>query len=80
MISYQPQGICPSEIRFDIEDGCVKNLQFINGCLGNLQAMSKLVEGMPVEEVIKKLRGIICQNGTSCADQLVIALEEALRG
>ncbi|RBP63791.1 uncharacterized protein (TIGR03905 family) [Alkalibaculum bacchi] len=79
MITYHTNGVCSSEINFDIKDGLVKNVHFTNGCSGNLQAISRLVEGMPVEEVIKKLRGIVCRNNTSCADQLVSALEEALK-
>lgn len=78
MITYHTHGVCSSEIDFDIKEGLVKNVRFTNGCSGNLQAISKLVEGMPAEDVIKKLRGIVCRNNTSCADQLVSALEEAL--
>lgn len=77
MIKYRPQGVCASEIRFELEEGRVKNVQFEDGCFGNLMAISKLVEGLPVAEVADKLRGIDCQNGTSCADQLVRALEMA---
>jgi uncharacterized protein (TIGR03905 family) len=75
MYRYCPEGVCSSEISFDIEDGRVKNLTFEDGCKGNLEAIGRLVEGMPVSEVIKKLRGITCQNGTSCPDQLAKALE-----
>ena len=78
MNKYRTQGVCASEIDFEIENGLVKNVHFTDGCTGNLEAICKLVEGMPVVEVIEKLRGIVCQNGTSCADQLVTALEEAL--
>jgi len=78
MLKYYPQGTCASEISFEIESGILKNVHFTDGCPGNLEAICKLVDGMPAEEVIKRLRGIVCQNGTSCADQLVTALEEAL--
>ena len=48
-----------------------------NGCHGNLQGISKLVEGMEVEDVIKKLEGIDCrERGTSCPDQIVKALKK----
>lgn len=77
-MQYYTKGVCSSRIDFDIDNGLVKNVHFTNGCTGNLQAISMLVEGMPVEEVIKKLRGIVCRNDTSCADQLVTALEEAI--
>ena len=76
MHRYFTEGVCSSEIDFEIENGCIKNVRFIDGCPGNLEAISTLVEGMPVSEVTKKLRGIQCQNGTSCADQFVKALEE----
>ena len=78
MLKYHTQGVCSSEIDFDIENGFLKNVHFTDGCPGNLEAICKLVEGMPVEEVIKRLNGIVCQNGTSCADQLVLALKEVL--
>lgn len=78
MLKYYPQGTCASEISFEIESGIVKNVHFTDGCPGNLEAICKLVEGMHVEEVTKRLLGIVCQNGTSCADQLVTALEGAL--
>lgn len=75
MFKYQTADVCASEITFEIEDGLLKNVSFNGGCPGNLEAISKLVEGMPVEEVIKKLKGTICRNSTSCSDQLVKALE-----
>lgn len=74
--SYIPQGVCASEIRFEVENGIVRSVNFVGGCPGNLSAIGKLLEGMPVEEVIQKLRGNLCQNGTSCTDQLAQALEK----
>lgn len=76
MNSYIPQGICPKEIQYDIENGTVKNINFIGGCPGNLQIISRLIEGMPIDEVIEKFKGNICRNQTSCADQLAKALEQ----
>lgn len=62
---------------FDIEDGVVKSLKVIGGCNGNLQGISKLVEGLPVDEVIKRLEGIRCgMKQTSCPDQIAKALKE----
>ena len=73
----RPKGVCSQKITFDIEDGKVKNVKFLGGCNGNLQGIASLVEGMPVEEVIKKLEGIKCgYKDTSCPDQLAKALEE----
>lgn len=76
MTKYIPQGVCCKEIHFDVENGLVKNVKFIGGCPGNLHAISKLIEGMPVEEVIAKFKGNLCRNQTSCTDQLARALEE----
>lgn len=77
--SYFPQDVCPSEIHFEIHDGILTHVHFEGGCNGNLQALSKLVEGMKVEEVLAKLKGIDCEErGTSCADQLARALAKAI--
>jgi uncharacterized protein (TIGR03905 family) len=76
MTTYTTHGVCSREISFNVEDGIVTDVHFISGCSGNLQGISKLVEGMPVREVIKRLRGIRCgSKSTSCPDQLARALE-----
>ncbi|MDU4959420.1 MAG: TIGR03905 family TSCPD domain-containing protein [Sporomusaceae bacterium] len=76
MTKYIPQGVCCKEIYFDVENNQVKNVKFVGGCPGNLSAISKLLEGMPVEDVIAKFKGNVCRNQTSCADQLALALEQ----
>ncbi len=76
---FQPTGVCARLITFDIEDGNIHNLHFSGGCHGNLQAIAKLVEGADAEHIARILKGNQCRNrGTSCADQLAIALEQAL--
>ena len=78
-LKYKTKGVCSKEINFTIEDGKVKDVSFKSGCSGNLQGIGKLVEGMKVEEVITKLKGLDCGGrGTSCPDQLSKALEQAL--
>lgn len=78
--TYTPHGVCSRQIELEVEDGIVKELKVIGGCNGNLQGISKLVEGMKVEEVIKRLKGIDCAGkGTSCPDQVAKALEEMLK-
>ena len=75
--TYEPKGVCSRQINLEVEEGIVTKLEVIGGCNGNLQGISKLVEGMKVEEVIKKLKGINCNGkGTSCPDQIARALEE----
>lgn len=74
---YKTSGTCSSAIDFEVENGIVKNVKFIGGCNGNTQGISKLVEGMPVDEVISRLEGIRCGfKSTSCPDQLSKALKE----
>ncbi|MBP2641107.1 MAG: hypothetical protein H6Q66_2058 [Firmicutes bacterium] len=75
MERYIPQGVCPSEIQFDIDNGIIKNVNFVGGCPGNLKAISRLIDGMAVDKVIETFKGNICQNQTSCVDQLARALE-----
>lgn len=77
---FKTQGTCSTKIVFDLENkNIVKNVAFTGGCNGNLKAISKLVDGMKAEDVIKLLKGNTCGGKpTSCADQLTKALEEAV--
>lgn len=75
---YKTRGVCSREILFDIEDGKVCNVRFVGGCNGNTQGIAKLVEGMDADEVVRRLRGVSCNGrGTSCPDQLAIAIEQS---
>ena len=79
VIDYQPQGVCSRQMRIEVEDGIVKSFQVMRGCHGSLQGIGKLVEGMKVEEVIRRLDGIRCGGkATSCPDQLAKALKQNL--
>lgn len=79
MYHYIPEGVCSKEISFDIKDGKITNVTFTGGCNGNLQGISRLVEGMDVKEAVKKLSGIRCGNkDTSCPDQFSKALKSVL--
>lgn len=75
--SYQTVGTCSVQIDFEVDDERrLHNVQFLGGCSGNLQGISILVEGMPVDEVRSRLGGIRCgYKATSCPDQLARALE-----
>jgi uncharacterized protein (TIGR03905 family) len=76
---YKTKGTCSTQIELDVVDGLIRNVKFTNGCNGNLQGISKLVEGMKAEEAIEKLRGIKCGfKNTSCPDQLSYAIEQAM--
>ncbi len=73
---YTPKGVCSRGIDFEIEDNIIKNVTFTGGCNGNASGISKLVEGMSVDEVIKRLEGTLCGfKSTSCPDQLAKALK-----
>lgn len=76
---YKTKGTCSQHILFDIEDGKLKNVQFIGGCNGNLKGISSLVDGMNVNDVIARLEGTTCgMKATSCPDQLAQALKQAM--
>lgn len=77
---YKTKGVCAQAIQFELDqDKKVHNVEFIGGCSGNTQGIAKLVEGMDANEVISRLEGVKCGfKGTSCPDQLSIALRQAL--
>ncbi|WP_026663053.1 TIGR03905 family TSCPD domain-containing protein [Butyrivibrio proteoclasticus] len=77
---YKTKGTCSTQIDIEVEEGIIKHVEFTNGCNGNLQGISKLVEGMKCEDAIGKLRGIKCGfKNTSCPDQLSYAIEQAMQ-
>lgn len=74
---YVTRGVCSRSITFDIENGKVHGVAFEGGCAGNTKGIAALVEGMDVEEAIKRLEGIRCGfKTTSCPDQLAKALRQ----
>jgi len=76
--SYKTQGVCAQKINFDLDGDKVSNVEFFGGCNGNLKAISKLVEGMSVDQIEEKLLGNTCGfKNTSCADQLAKAVRAA---
>ena len=78
-MQYRPKGVCAQLIDFDIVDNKVTNVKFVGGCNGNLQGISRLIEGMDAKEAIKRIEGITCGfKSTSCPDQLAKALKEAV--
>lgn len=78
MHTYRTSGVCSREIHVDLDGDTVKHVDFVGGCDGNLRAISKLVSGMKVDDVVRILEGNTCgPRQTSCADQLTRALREA---
>lgn len=75
--SYEPKGVCSMQMNIEVEGNIIKSVKIIGGCAGNTQGVAALVAGMEIDEAIKRLKGIDCMGrGTSCPDQLAIALEE----
>ncbi|MBR6788622.1 MAG: TIGR03905 family TSCPD domain-containing protein [Clostridia bacterium] len=72
---YNTFGTCSRQIIFRVDDEeRVTNVKFVGGCSGNLQGISRLVNGKTIDEIVPMLKGIICRSNTSCPDQLAKAL------
>lgn len=75
--TYTPHGVCSRQILLELDGNKVSNVRFIGGCSGNTQGIAALVEGMPIDEVVKRLENIKCgSRPTSCPDQLAKALKK----
>lgn len=73
--TYTTQGTCARFINIETDGEQVKSVKFIGGCSGNASGLSVLLQGMNIQDVILRLKGIKCQGNTSCPDQLAKALE-----
>ena len=79
-LDFKPSRVCPSNIHVEVSDdgNPIENVTFTGGCNANTKAVSKLVANKPVDEIVELLAGTECRNrGTSCSDQMTIALREA---
>lgn len=78
-ITYRPKGVCSRLMRVEVEDGIIRQVEVQGGCSGNLQGISRLLVGMPVQQTIERMEGVRCGGKpTSCPDQLAKALRQAL--
>ena len=79
-IHFGQRGLCFEEMRVEVDEaGVILGLEVLGGCSGNLQGISALVQGMPAQEAIQRLKGIRCGfKPTSCPDQLAQGLEKML--
>ena len=76
--TYKTKGTCSQQIDLDINGDIVTNVVFLGGCNGNTKAVASLVDGLTVDEIVKRIGGIQCGfKGTSCGDQLAQAVKEA---
>ena len=82
-ITFKPNNVCSQEMTLEVDNGVVVHASVVHGCQGNLQGICRLIEGMKVEDVITKLKGIKCRGSrtgeTSCPDQLALGLEANLK-
>ena len=69
-MKFKTSGVCSRAIDFDVVDGKVVNVHFTGGCAGNTQGVAALIEGMDIDEAIRRMDGI------TCPDQLAKALKE----
>ena len=78
-ITYRPKGVCSRLMRVEVEAGIIRQVEVQGGCSGNLQGISRLLVGMPVQQAIERMEGVRCGGKpTSCPDQLAKALRQAL--
>ena len=78
-ITYRPKGVCSRLMRVEVEDGIIRQVEVQGGCSGNLQGISRLLVGMPVQQAFERMEGVRCGGKpTSCPDQLAKALRQAL--
>lgn len=78
-ITYRPKSVCSRLMRVEVEDGIIRQVEVQGGCSGNLQGISRLLVGMPVQQAIERMEGVRCGGKpTSCPDQLAKALRQAL--
>ena len=76
-MQYKTHGVCSKEISFEVVDNKVTNVAFVGGCSGNTQGVARLVEGMDIDDAIRRMEGIHCgPRPTSCPDQLARALKQ----
>lgn len=76
---FKPSSrVCSQEMIIELDGDTIKKVTIVGGCAGNTVGISSLIQGMKIDEAIKRLKGIPCgYRGTSCPDQLALALEEA---
>ena len=78
MYRYKTKGVCSQYINVELDGKIIKNVEFVGGCNGNLKAISKIIKGKNIDEIIELWQGNTCGGRpTSCADQITIALKEA---
>ncbi len=79
-MKYITRGTCSREIEFEVDGNIIQSVKFVGGCAGNTAGVASLIQGMDIHEAISRIKGIDCKGrGTSCPDQLALALEKYLK-
>lgn len=74
---HRNHGVCSRTVTVVYDGDIVKDVRFDGGCHGNTQGVGALCKGRHIDELIAILKGIDCKGrGTSCPDQLALALED----
>lgn len=77
--NYKTKGVCSKNIKLEIENDKLVDIEVIGGCNGNLKGIRSLIIGMNLNDIIEKLSGIKCNfRDTSCPDQIATAIKEYL--
>ena len=80
VLEIHPRNVCSRLLTVEYDDnGIITKATHLGGCTGNLDGICALVVGMKIEDVVKRLEGIQCRNGTSCPDQLAQGLKPLLK-
>ena len=77
---YKPSDmVCSQEMIIELDGDIIKKVTIIGGCAGNTLGLSNLIQGMNIDEAIKRLKGVPCgMRGTSCPDQLSRGLKSVI--
>lgn len=76
-IQYKTEGTCCAVMNVVLKDNTIYDVEFLGGCPGNLAGIRALLQGMDIDTVIEKFKGITCgSKSTSCPDQLSRCLIE----
>ena len=65
-ITYRPKGVCSRLMRVEVENGIIRKVEVQGGCSGNLQGISRLLVGMPVQQAIELTVLVKVNNTISC--------------
>ena len=75
--TFIPTGVCSRQYEITVRDGKINRISVIGGCDGNLKGISSLLQGMAVEDAVRRMSGLRCgDRQTSCPDQIARALRE----